>query len=158
MTAPQPAALPELPEPDIHHHMMPVWRNDVECEVDLGPRYTADQMRAYALATLQAQQSTQGDTPAAAEVSDVIAMVRERYRGTKWGKAAECICDAVDEAILALRPQAVPMTEEQIDAMTASIFGAGTLDVEEIHAVREVVRTVEAHHGITAQGAQGGEG
>ena len=72
--------------------------------------YTADQMRAYALATLQAQQSTQEDAQAfvlPAEVSDVIAMVRERYRGTRWGKAAECICDAVDEAILALRPQAV---------------------------------------------------
>jgi len=40
----------------------------------------------------------------AASVSDAVATVRERYRGTKWGKAAECICDAVDEAILALRP------------------------------------------------------
>lgn len=35
-------AMPDLPEPDIHHHMMTVWRDDVECEVDLGPRYTAD--------------------------------------------------------------------------------------------------------------------
>ena len=42
--------------------------------------------RAVQLVALQAQP---------AEVSDVIAMVRERYRGTKWGKAAECICDAV---------------------------------------------------------------
>ena len=91
-------AMPELPEPA---HRGP---SGTGTYFD---SYTAAQMRAYALATLQAQQSTQVDTPEAAAVSDVIAMVREQYRGTKWGKAAECICDAVDEAILALRPQAV---------------------------------------------------
>lgn len=30
-----------------------------------------------------------------------IATVRERYRGTQWGKAAESICDAIDAAIAA---------------------------------------------------------
>lgn len=108
MTTPQPAALPELPETD---YLLGFCDEGGDHLLGLSG-YTADQMdarylRGYndALAALQSQQSTQGDTPAEAEVSDVIAMARERYRGTKWGKAAECICDAVDEAILALRPQ-----------------------------------------------------
>lgn len=81
--------------------------------------YAANKAAARFLSWLaQIDMTTHPDFPkaseqsAAAGVSDVIAMVRERYRGTKWGKAAECICDAVDEAILALRPQAVPMAEE----------------------------------------------
>lgn len=128
-------------------------------------------------AALQAQ-------PAAAGVSDVIAMVRERYRGTKWGKAAECICDAVDEAILALRQQAVPMT----DAWAAGVQAAADLlkrmadetalergetdpdtgaiqfksaATREWHAslcelAEEIERLKPAHHGITAPA--GGEG
>ena len=31
---------------------------------------------------------------------DAVATVREQYRGTDWGKAAECICDAIDAAML----------------------------------------------------------
>ena len=34
-------------------------------------------------------------------VRDAIATVREQYRGTDWGKAAEGICDAIDSAIAA---------------------------------------------------------
>jgi len=36
-------------------------------------------------------------------VRDAIAAVREQYRGTDWGKAAECICDAIDAAIAAAK-------------------------------------------------------
>lgn len=36
-------------------------------------------------------------------VRDAIAAVREQYRGTDLGKAAECICDAIDAAILAAK-------------------------------------------------------
>lgn len=36
-------------------------------------------------------------------VRDAIASVREQYRGTDWGKAAECICDAIDTAMLAAK-------------------------------------------------------
>lgn len=32
-------------------------------------------------------------------VRDAISTVREQYRGTDWGKAAECICDAIDAAL-----------------------------------------------------------
>ena len=34
---------------------------------------------------------------------DAIASVREHYRGTDWGKAAECVCDAIDAAMLAAK-------------------------------------------------------
>lgn len=36
-------------------------------------------------------------------VRDAISTVREQYRGTDWGKAAECICDAIDAAMLAAK-------------------------------------------------------
>ena len=36
-------------------------------------------------------------------VRDAIASVREHYRGTDWGKAAECVCDAIDAAMLAAK-------------------------------------------------------
>lgn len=36
-------------------------------------------------------------------VRDEIASVREHYRGTDWGKAAECVCDAIDAAMLAAK-------------------------------------------------------
>lgn len=36
-------------------------------------------------------------------VMDVISTVREQYRGSDLGKAAECICDAIDAAMLAAK-------------------------------------------------------
>lgn len=40
--------LPQMPEPDIWSHVVTVWRDEVECQIDQGPRFTADQMQAYA--------------------------------------------------------------------------------------------------------------
>lgn len=34
-------------------------------------------------------------------VRDAISTVREHYRGTNWGKAAESICDAIDAMLAA---------------------------------------------------------
>ena len=51
-------------------------------------------------------------------------------------------------AILALRPERVPMTEEQIRSMCKQGWVFET--------VKQWVRIIEAHHGITAQGAQEG--
>ena len=42
--------LPPLPKPDIWSHVVTVWRDEVECQIDQGPRFTADQMQAYATA------------------------------------------------------------------------------------------------------------
>lgn len=36
---------------------------------------------------------------------DAISTVREQYRGTDWGKAAECVCDAIDAAMTAAQAQ-----------------------------------------------------
>lgn len=36
---------------------------------------------------------------------DAISSVREQYRGTDWGKAAECVCDAIDDAMTAAQAQ-----------------------------------------------------
>jgi hypothetical protein len=38
-------------------------------------------------------------------VRDAISTVREQYRGTDWGKAAECVCDAIDAAMTASQAQ-----------------------------------------------------
>lgn len=39
-------------------------------------------------------------------VRDAISTVREHYRGTDWGKAAESICDAIDAMLAAKKPSA----------------------------------------------------
>jgi len=44
--------------------------------------------------------------------------------------------------------QRKPLTDEQIDAIGAKIFNADFLDVEEIHANRDIARAIEAAHGI----------
>lgn len=38
-------------------------------------------------------------------VRDAISTVREHYRGTDWGKAAESICDAIDAMLAASKAQ-----------------------------------------------------
>ena len=64
---------------------------------------TRDDLRGIT-AEVKRLQAEIGRLTSAASVSDAVAIVRERYRGTKWGKAAECICDAVGEAIIVQRP------------------------------------------------------
>lgn len=47
-------------------------------------------------------------------VRDAISTVREYYRGTDWGKAAESICDAIDAAMLHTpQPSTITRTERQ---------------------------------------------
>lgn len=58
-------------------------------------------------------------------------------------------------AILALRPQAVPMTDEQIKAARRSVCDDPN-ELPEPWAFRMGIRAAEAHHGIT-QRADGGE-
>ena len=40
--------LPPFPKPDIWSHVVTVWRDGVECQIDQGPRFTSNQMREYA--------------------------------------------------------------------------------------------------------------
>ena len=57
-------------------------------------------------------------------------------------------------AILALRPQAVPMTPDHIWANDGIMSANGIIGFK-FDAVIRIVRAVEAHHGITAK-AEGG--
>lgn len=95
MTTTQPTALPELPEPA---HRGPTGTGAYF------DSFTADQMRAYALATLQAQQSTQGDTQAAVGVSyEEIERVARSHGTGGWQTLPDMIRFA--RTALALRPQ-----------------------------------------------------
>jgi hypothetical protein len=44
-----------LPEPDIIQHVMTVWIDDKECQRYLGPRFTTEQMHAYAAQRVAAE-------------------------------------------------------------------------------------------------------
>ena len=167
-------AMPELPEPEayIFQHeetgnTMFVDRQQVEWGFEknnprlqkVGKAYTADQMRAYALATLQAQP---------AEVSDEEIERVARSHGTGgWQTLPDMIRFA--RTALALRPQAVPMTEDtellefmfQHRAVVSLEFEGGwdaelldesgsTVSAASGSTPRDALRRLKAHHGITA--------
>ena len=52
-------------------------------------------------------------------------------------------------AILALRPERVPMTDEQVNEM--ALQEEFLLVCDGVEELTDIVRAVEAHHGITAQ-------
>lgn len=93
----------------------------------------------YDLAALQSQ-------PAEVSDAEIYALWVEHCETTEK-TTRQLVCDFA-RAILALRPRAVPMTDEQRQQAfnkswaTSSDFFAG-------------IEAAEAHHGITAQGAQG---
>ena len=123
-------AMPELPEPELSY---------IETDKSRQPAFSARQMR-------EALQSAQ---PAAA-VSDVELL-------TAYNRIDPCNESPTDRlirrlrAILALRPQAAPMTEDQIVAAFKAC------DIEDPSKEGWIWRTrikwaraIEAHHGITA--------
>ena len=59
------------------------------------------------------------------------------------------------KAILALRPERVPMTDEQADALATEAFGEYMCDLSDDIELA-LVRKVEAYHGITAQAKKEG--
>lgn len=84
--------------------------------------------------------------------SDVMTALREENRHVIGGAVAIEIDMPVRFArsILALRPAAVPMTEDQVwhnDALMSANGIAGF----KMDALMRIVRAVEAHHGITTQ-------
>ena len=84
----------------------------------------------------------------------------QTYDDSEWSKARKLLDPLARTTRMlwaawrdraALRPQAVPMTDEQVDRIWNALpMGNGFW--------LSFARAVEAHHGITAQGAQGGEG
>ena len=155
MTTP---AMPELPEPE----------GFMDQTLGGEPAFTADQMRAYALAALSQP------SPELAGVSD--EEIRDALEAEFLGEAPNRVWEddlRIARAILALRPaqqsaqQAVPMTEEQAkqflkrsDLLDMFLhigwYSAPRKSFDE-HAL-SLIRAVERFHriGITAQGAQEG--
>lgn len=229
-------AMPELPETT--YSLFYEEPGDLEgegCQYVLDdPGYTADQMRAYAIATLQAQPAEVSDAeidklhdsmfpppafesarigvrafarailalrPQSESAAPTVEAAREM--GAKGGPVVEAErlafeawmaghCWAVSPtwngktyddseedkkrkllgplarttrmlwaawrdraALSSLRPQAVPMTDEQISAMGRSCIAAW-VSIAPGSDLHRIVRAVEAHHGITAPA--GGEG
>ena len=144
----KPPAMPELPEPDY-------WST----RDDDTPLYTADQMRAYAIAALQSAQP--------AEVSDEQKALAEQLKNIANGIR---ICgvsdrrfvgerlDKIASTILALRPQAVPMTEDKLVACLVKANCVGVVKMSYDSGPYCVMRpsinasklkeAIEAHHGI----------
>ena len=209
-------AMPELPEPALYAHELilnggGVWlgvpekgiceQSYVEGETgeEIREFYTADQMRAYALAALQSAQPAAAEyngwycahcqrgvdaievtyheqhtvcgrvitndvppapQPAAAVSDDDILVVAEFVGligpGSRVGEshsAAVRFARAI-RAILALRPQAVPMTDERLAEVLTTAYGSPEWTMDDARAARAV--EAEAH-GIN-QRADGGEG
>lgn len=186
-------AMPELPE--TAYSLFYEEPGDLEgegCQYVLDdPGYTADQMRAYALATLQAQPAAHtcvyhavplvpGDArspqtaacvtcgqpprvsgawqPAAAAVSDAAKELAEQLKNIANGVricgvhdrryVAERL-DDIARAILALRPQAMPMSRKELGEATARAHIAFCLAKFDTYE-EALMAEFQAHHGITA--------
>lgn len=140
-------AMPELPETTYSlFYEQPGDLDDEGYQYVLDePGYTANQMRAYALATLQAQ-------PAEVSDAEIYALWVEHCETTEK-TTRQLVCDFA-RAILALRPQAVQMTDELrlLTAVRDEMAEHHDISVETERAVEALL----ASRGITAQGAQEG--
>lgn len=120
MTTPQPAALPELPDAAVLAAARELCKIHAgQCGVDYDDTWAiySEQFKADARACLEAAASaTLQSQPAAAGVSD--AEIRRAWYDCGVGKDFDVPPSEDDmrfaRAILALRPQPVPMTREQI--------------------------------------------
>lgn len=117
--------------------MKSIWRKHAEALVGLQALLaeldnTACKSVQKRLAAPQPAQATQAEVTDAQIVAAYIAWCRSN--GT---------LESFARAILALRPERVPMTAEQIRSMCKQGWVFET--------VRQWVRIIEAHHGITAQ-------
>ena len=137
-------AMPELPEPEIGY---------IETDKSRQPAFSARQMR-------EALQPAQPAEVSDAELRKAIDALRNPGTvSTFYNGFYTLTPDELRRAILALRPQAVPMTEEQIVAALKACDREDPSKEGWIWRTRiKWARAVEAHHGITAQGAQGEQG
>ena len=135
-------AMPELPEPEIGY---------IETDKSRQPAFSARQMR-------EALQPAQPAEVSDAELRKAIDALRNPGTvSTFYNGFYTLTPDELRRAILALRPQAVPMTEEQIVAALKACDREDPSKEGWIWRTRiKWARAVEAHHGITAQGAQEG--
>ena len=151
-------AMPELPEPfalsvSVHEGDTPA-KTYVECMLyqkhpnEKQHLYTADQMRARdamwaeRLATLQSQP---------AEVSDEdVWELWLRVCAESDNVSTRVMIANFARAILALRPQAVPMTDEQRRTLVGNYFASAWAK----RAAHLLLSDYDKHHGITAPAGQ----
>ena len=143
MTTTQPAALPER---IAHVEDWPDDRTPIGLVWDVDPASVPVGTKLYALAALQPQ-------PAAA-VSDAQIMGCIAEHEVYQGRPGALLHFA--RAILALRPQAVPMSRDDLKVLMSAAGYVHATAQEKADFINGF-RNAEAF-GITAQGAQGGEG
>lgn len=116
-------------------------------------------VQLVAIATLQSQPAEVKRPQAAPVGFDVEAMLRSVLPGGSYCDP-QAVADAIRDYVAA-SPQAVPMTDEQI-LKAMSDAGWPQHLVNHVSGAREftaaLARRRDEAHGITAQGAQGGEG
>ncbi|MCH8180206.1 MAG: hypothetical protein IIA02_10550 [Proteobacteria bacterium] len=131
-------AMPELPEPELGY---------IETDKSRQPAFSARQMRA----AMQAQPAAVSDEQILTEAARHLGEMHIENCGLGDIKAFA-------RAIIALRPQAVPMTE--LDVALALSTQPMMVDIACAKAseVMALVRAVESHHFGITQRADGGEG
>lgn len=102
-----------------------------------------------------AQSAAVSDAEIDVHLDAILRASGSALRHYTMAKTKDDMRAALRSAILALRPQAVPMTDEQISAMGRSCIAAW-VSIAPGSDLHRIVRAVEAHHGIT-QRADGGE-
>lgn len=133
-------AMPELSRGQIIDLISPQSKNSADHDIEFAYRVRA---------ALSSQPS-----PELGEVSDAEILALAALNPGPW---LDVTLIAFARAILALRPQAVPMTDEQ----RQRVFAAAEYRIfvfDNVSWRDAIVDEVEVHHGITAQGAQGEQG
>jgi len=125
----------QLPEPDLGY---------IKTDISNQPAFSARQMREAMKHAPQPTQATQ------AEVTDeqINTVALEQWGPHTGGPLAAH--RAFARAILALRPERVPMTDEQRNDLICTVTTLGA-KLSRQALVGMAIDWTEAHHGITAQ-------
>ena len=96
----------------------------------------------------EASQQPQGQAVSDEEIASIVRAVEDKDKVPSFSNGFYTLTpeelSAFTSAILALRPQAVPMTDEQIEKARVIAWSVDKI------SFYSGVRTAEAHHGITA--------
>ena len=147
-------AMTELPEPELGY---------IETDKSRQPAFSARQMRE-ALQSAQPAAAVSDEPELTSKVVNdacwkFVKVIPHALPGPIWNDLKPAMYAALmhyHRAILALRPQAVPMTDEQRQRVFAAAEHR-TLAFDNVSWRDAIVDAVEAHHLIT-QRADGGEG
>lgn len=148
--------LPPLPEPDICRYVVTVWRDGVECEIDNGPRYTVEQMQAYARAAVEADRAQRvpdgWKLEAAVAIDELLRLIRRNapeLSGKVLGNAQRVLDTELASTPAPAQQERKPMTYREIADATSE-----WAHVRSDYTIG-IIRAAERHHGIFAEPAQG---